>query len=151
MNEIQKSNDRFKIVSFVALILRKDGHILLIRRFNTGDGDGLYALAGGGIDGNEPATQAIVREAHEELGITLKKEHLKVVHVLHSKTNYEEAVGFFIEATAWQGEPQNMEPHKHDDVRWFASDKLPHNTFPALKNILKLIDKNIFFSEHGWY
>ena len=79
------ARERFKIGAFVALILRKQEMILLIRRSNTGSGDGFYACAGGGVDGDESITQAMIREADEELGIKLKKENLKIVHIVHSK------------------------------------------------------------------
>ncbi|MFA6535330.1 MAG: NUDIX domain-containing protein [Candidatus Babeliales bacterium] len=146
------ARERFKIGAFVALILRKNEKILLIRRFNTGSGDGFYACAGGGVDGDEPITQAMIREADEELGIKLKKENLKIVHVIHSKQRdgANESVGFFMEATVWEGEPQNMEPHKHDDVAWFALYDLPQNTFPRLIHVIKMMEEKIFYSEYGW-
>jgi len=153
MNEILKK-DRFKILSYVALILCKNEKILLIRRYKTGIGDGLYGPAGGGIDGDEPITHAMIREAREELGIALQRESLKIVHVLHNKQgqviNETETIGFFIQATEWDGEPQNMEPHKHDDVAWFALNDLPCNIKPSVKHVLDMINKNIFFSEFGW-
>lgn len=145
------TQERFKVGPYVALILRKDNHILLIRRYKTGCDDGFYACAGGGVDGNEPITYACIREAQEEIGITLQREHLRVVHVLHSRHNNEkETVGFFIQATEWTGTPQNMEPHKHDDVCWFALNDLPQNIVPGLKHVLEKIKKDIFFSEFGW-
>jgi ADP-ribose pyrophosphatase YjhB (NUDIX family) len=144
--------ERFKIGAYVSLILRKDEKILLIRRFNTGSYDGFYSCAGGGMDGEEPVTQAMIREANEEIGIKLKKENLKVIHVIHSKKRSDgtECVGFYVEAIEWTGEPQNMEPHKHDDIAWFSLNDLPQNTSPALKHVLEMFNKNIFFSEFGW-
>jgi ADP-ribose pyrophosphatase YjhB (NUDIX family) len=144
--------ERFKIGPYVALILRKNDTILLIRRYKTENWNGFYACAGGGVDGNEPITQAMIREAREELGITLHKENLRVVHVLHTKERDgdTETVGFFLEATVWSGEPQNMEPHKHDDLAWFPVHKLPQNTMPALKHVMAQVQQNIFYSEFGW-
>lgn len=146
------TKERFKIAAFVALILRKNEKILLIRRSNTGSGDGFYSCAGGGVDGDEPVTHAMIREAYEELGIKLKKENLKIVHIVHSKKRQDahENIGFFLEATDWDGELQNMEPHKHDDVAWFCINALPENTFPRLIHVLKMLDKKIFYSEYGW-
>ena len=146
------ARERFKIGAFVALILRKNEKILLIRRSNTGSGDGFYACAGGGVDGDEPITQAMIREADEELGIKLKKENLKIVHVIHSKQRdgANESVGFFMEAMMWEGEPQNMEPHKHDDVAWFHLNDLPQNTFPRLIHVIKMMEEKVFYSEYGW-
>lgn len=143
--------ERFKIGSFVSLILRKDTKVLLIRRFNTGCEDGMYGCAGGGVDGNEPITQALVREADEELGIKLKREHLNVVHVVHRKNGLgQEMIGFFIEATAWEGDPYNREPHKCDDLAWFELDQLPDNCQPTFKHVLAMLNKKVFYSEFGW-
>jgi ADP-ribose pyrophosphatase YjhB (NUDIX family) len=145
-------NERFKIGPYVSLILRKDKKILLIRRFQTGVDDGLYGCAGGGVDGNEPITEAIIREAREELGIILKREHLRVAHIIHSKDTRRnlELVGFYIEATVWEGEPENKEPHKCDDIAWFDLEKLPENTQAHLKHVLENLKNNIFYSEFGW-
>lgn len=145
------ASERFKLVPFVALILRKESKILLIRRYNTGYDDGVYACAGGGVDGDEPVTRAVIREAQEELGITLNPVDLKVVHVLHTKhPNGSETIGFFIEATQWVGEPTNREPHKCDDLAWFDFDKLPDNTINTFKHVVLMLSKNVFYSEFGW-
>lgn len=145
------NKERYKIGSFVSLILRKDQKVLLIRRFNTGSEDGMYGCAGGGLDPHETITQALIREAQEELGITLHKEALKTVHVVHRKNSLgQEMIGFFIEASQWQGNPCNMEPHKCDDIKWFDIDKLPDNCQPTFKHVVTMLTKNIFYSELGW-
>lgn len=142
--------ERFKCESFVSLILRRGSQVLLIRRFNTGCDDGMYGCAGGGVDGNEPVTQALIREAYEELGITIKKEQVKMVHVVHKRYANKEMIGFFFEASEWEGELRNMEPHKHDDLGWFEVDALPNNCQNAFTHVLAMIEQNKFFSELGW-
>jgi ADP-ribose pyrophosphatase YjhB (NUDIX family) len=148
---IRMHKERFKIGPYVVIILRKGKKILLIRRYQTGFDDGFYACPGGGVDGNEPITNAVIREVHEELGIKIKKENLKMAHVLHSRhADRGECIGFFIQATAWDGEPRNMEPHKCDNIGWFAVDALPENTVLHLIHVLKKIKQGIFYSEFGW-
>jgi ADP-ribose pyrophosphatase YjhB (NUDIX family) len=141
--------DRFKIVPTSHLILVKDGKILLLRRFNTGWGDGNYSVIAGHLDGNETFLQAMVREAKEEAGIELSEEDLEVVHVVHRKSN-EERIDFFILAKKWKGEPRNMEPNKCDDLSWFEVDKLPENTIPYIRQAIGCFRKGVFYSEHGW-
>ena len=138
------------MIMCASLILRKNQKVLLIRRYNTGYDDGLYACAGGGIDGNETMTQAIIREANEELGIILKKENLKTVHALHIKNNGGEYINFFVETTKWQGDPQIMEPNKCDNINWFSVDKLPQNIMPSVKHVIEAVNKKHFYSEFGW-
>jgi ADP-ribose pyrophosphatase YjhB (NUDIX family) len=145
------SKERFKLVPFVALILRKGTKILLIRRYNTGYDDGTWACAGGGVDGKEPVTNAVIREAREELGIKLKSENLKMAHVLHAQHSIgHETIGFFIEATEWEGEPKNMEPHKCDNIGWFDLNELPENLIPTFGHVVQMLEKNVFYSEFGW-
>jgi ADP-ribose pyrophosphatase YjhB (NUDIX family) len=146
------TQERFKMIVYTAIILHKKEKILLIRRSNTGRFDGFYAVPGGGVDGNEPVTQALIREAHEEIGITIKKENLRVVHVLHDRhrESGKEFIGFYIEAIEWEGEPQNMEPNKHDEVVWIDENALPKNLLDALRHVLEMIRKDIFYSEYGW-
>ncbi len=147
------AKERFKLIPVACMILKKDNKIFLLRRLNTGYEDGNYGLIAGGVDGNETIIQAAIREAKEEVDITLKKEDLKVVHVLHEKYESEvnaEAVVFFIEATKWEGEPKIAEPHKCDDVRCFDLGDIPQNTVACLKFVLDKISKGIFYSEFGW-
>jgi len=144
------NQERYKLGSFVSLILRKDDKVLLIRRFQTGSEDGMYGCAGGGLDPDETITQAAIREAAEELGISIKQEDLKVVHVVHRKTPRHQVIGFFFEVAMWQGEPENKEPHKCDDIQWFALRELPDNTQPTFKHVVGMLDKNVFYSEFGW-
>ena len=145
--------EQFKLSAFVCLFLRKNNMLLLIRRCKTGSGDGFYSCAGGKVDGDEPMTHAMIREAREELGIKLKRKNLKMVHVLHHPKGQhgdQESVGFFMEATDWEGEPQNMEPHKHDAIGWFLLNELPLNTHPRLKHVIEMVNSNVFYSEDGW-
>lgn len=144
-------SERFKIGPYVVVLLCNGREIFLIRRYQTGFDDGCYACAGGGVDGNEPITNAVIREAHEELGIKIRKDDLKMAHVLHSRHDGgREAIGFFIQVTEWEGTPCNMEPHKCDAAGWFSLDALPENTVPHLVHVLEMINKGVFYSEFGW-
>ncbi len=142
--------ERFRLVPFVSLIIRKNNEVLLLRRYNTGYDDGLYHCAGGGVDGNEPITSAAIRELNEELGIITKKENLKVVHTLHYNSSNGEYVNFFLETSEWEGNPEIMEPNKCDDISWFSADSLPENTMSSVKHVIEFVNKNIFYSELGW-
>jgi 8-oxo-dGTP diphosphatase len=140
----------FKITAFVSLILRKDKEVLLIRRQNTGYCDGHYACAGGKIDGNKTMTQAIIREANEKLGISLKEENIKVVHTVHKTGHFGENVNFFFEATEWNGQQKVAEPNKCDDIKCFTLSELPENIMPVSKHVIEQVDKKNFYSEFGW-
>jgi 8-oxo-dGTP diphosphatase len=78
--------ERFKLIPAVYLLLRQDDEVLLLRRANTGYQDGKYSLIAGHLDGDELATEGMIREAKEEAGITIVKEDLKFVHLAHRLT-----------------------------------------------------------------
>ena len=135
------------------LTLIKDGKVLLLRRFNTGYEDGNYSMIAGHVDQGETFTQCIIREAEEEAGIFLKPEDLDVVHVMHRNSRTaenNERVDVFFVARQWQGEPQNKEPLKCDDLSWFNLDNLPDNIIPYIKQALEGIKNKIYYSEQGW-
>ena len=82
--------ERFQngIVADLLMIKNEDGKkkILLSKRKNTGYKDGEYELPGGHLEENEDLYEAMIREAKEELGISLKRENLKIVHIMHHYT-----------------------------------------------------------------
>ena len=145
------AKERFKLMPAVCIFLRKDDKILLLKRKNTGWEDGCYALAGGGVDGNETVVQAAIREVKEEFGVKLDNNNLEVIHVIHMRGDGGfETINFFLQATKWEGEPVNMEPEKNEKIEWFRIDNLPENTVDVLKHAVEQIKKNIFYSEFGW-
>jgi ADP-ribose pyrophosphatase YjhB (NUDIX family) len=84
----------------VHIFLLRDNHVLLLRRANTGYEDGKYSVVAGHLDGGESVTQAAIREAHEEVGITLRLTDLTVVGVMH-RVSTDERIDFFLVATTW--------------------------------------------------
>lgn len=133
----------------VHLFFLNDDKILLLRRFNTGYEDGNYSVVAGHVDAGETVTQAAVREAAEEAGIVLQLENLQVVHVMNRKSN-DERVDFFVVVKAWDGEIQNREPEKCDDLSWFALAALPANMIPYVRFAIENYQKGILYSEFGW-
>ena len=101
----------------VNLILTNDrDECLFLRRFNTGYRDGEYGLVAGHVEEGENLKTAMIREAIEEIGVTLSPDDLEVVGVIPSLPN--RYVYFFLHADTWSGDMKNMEPHKCDDIRW---------------------------------
>lgn len=144
------SNDRFKIYSAVYLYLEKDDKILLQQRLNTGYNDGNYGIVSGHLDGNEPASFCLAREAMEEANIILKEEDLKFVHLMHRIAPEREYLDLYFCAEKWMGEIINKEPNKCGDLGWFSFDNLPNNMVSEVTAAIENIKNGVFYSEFGW-
>ena len=143
------AKQRFKLVIDVHLIVRKGNKILLLKRQNTDYEDGSYHLPAGHMDGNEPVTEALIRESKEEIGIDINEVDVKLVHIMHSLTN-SERMGFFFEAKKWHGEITNMEPEKCSALEWFDLNNLPIPMVPYALYALSCYKNDQLFSKYGW-
>jgi ADP-ribose pyrophosphatase YjhB (NUDIX family) len=127
----------------------KDNKILLLLRENTGYEDGKYHVPAGHMDENEPVTVALIRESKEEIGVDIKREDVKLVHIMHS-IDSKERIGFFFEVKKWNGEIKNVELEKHRDVKWFDINELPENMVAYAKYAIECYKKGQLLSEYGW-
>ena len=133
----------------VHLLLVRDGEVLLLRRCNTGYQDGNFSVVAGHLDGGEPVVVAMIREAREEVGITLGPDDVAVVGVMH-RWEGDERVDFFLAAARWQGEIDNAEPEKCDGLAWFPLDRLPENTVPYVARAIGTYRRGVWFDSVGW-
>jgi 8-oxo-dGTP pyrophosphatase MutT (NUDIX family) len=122
--------DRFQLVPASYIVFRREDNVLLQLRRGTGYMDGHWSSAAAGhVEANESAVQGAVREAHEELGVSIDPDKLIPLTVIHRTEGNGHAIGervdFFFECRTWQGEPRMMEPDKIADLRWFHLDDLP--------------------------
>ena len=140
---------RFALLSAVHVFLVRDDRVLLLRRCNTGYEDGNYSVVAGHLDGGEEVTAAAVREAREEAGVRLSPDDLRVVGVMHRRSD-DERIDFFLAATAWTGEIANAEPHKCDELAWFPLDDLPGNVVPYIRRALENYRRGVWFDSFGW-
>lgn len=138
---------RFPYVCAVFLLLIEDGKILLQRRFQTGHEDGNYGVPSGHMDGGETPREACARECAEEIGVTIRPEDLTAVHTMY-RSSENERVDFFMTASRYEGEMQNMEPHKCDDLQWFPLDALPDNTIDYVRQAIAAHQKGVTYSEY---
>jgi 8-oxo-dGTP pyrophosphatase MutT (NUDIX family) len=136
----------------VYLILRHGEQVLLARRCNTGFQDGNYSLVAGHVEEGEHVTAALVREAWEEAGIGVTPGDLEFVHVMHRhREDHRVYFDFFFAAQRWSGEISNREPHKCDDLRWFAQTNLPTNIVAYVHTVITdHVVQGQKFSEVGW-
>ncbi|MBA4493377.1 NUDIX domain-containing protein [Paenactinomyces guangxiensis] len=143
------SENRFTAPVTIHLFFIQDDSILLLRRYNTGYEDGNYSVVAGHLDGGETVKQAAVREAKEEAGVQLKEEDVEMVGVMHRKAG-DERVDFFAVVRNWEGEIQNLEPHKCDDLRFFPFNELPANMIPYILRAVNNYKEGRWFDSYGW-
>jgi len=141
----------FRTFADVFLVLVRDDRVLLALRENTGYADGQWNLSSGKVEPDEDLAAAMVREAHEELGLQLAPARLRLASVVHHRNPGEEArLGFFFSVTGRVGEPRNAEPHKCGGIDWFPLDGLPVNTVPYTVAGLDLFRAGRTYGQHGW-
>lgn len=107
-----------KIVEVAAaVILRPDGSFLLGRRPPGGFYAGYWEFPGGKVEANETPHDALLRELHEELGITVETAYPWITR----EFSYEHAQVrlHFFRVLSWAGELQDLQ---HDALEWQRPD-----------------------------
>jgi ADP-ribose pyrophosphatase YjhB (NUDIX family) len=147
--------ERFKCIAAAYLLLFDGDNVLLLRRYNTGYQDGMYSVPAGHLDGGESLRAAMIREAQEEIGISLAVEDVHFAHVMHrgvagDSAMDQERIDFFFTARKYEGTPKIMEPHKCNELRWYPLDALPDNTLPYIRSAIEDCAREQPYSELGW-
>lgn len=140
---------RYRACVDVHLILRRGEKILLGQRQNTGFADGCWHLPSGHTEDGESATDALVRESAEEIGISVDLNDVRFVHFMHHRTN-SGRIALFFEVAQWVGEPINCEPGKCFGLEWFALSDLPTRMIPYAAEALVCYAKGEVYAERGW-
>lgn len=131
------------------LLIRKEGKIAFVLRSNTNWMSGYYGLPSGKVEQNETFTSAAIREAHEEIGISISPDKLKYLHTMHRipPDEDQEWVDVFFEAREYEGEVHNAEPDVHSSVEWFGPGELPENVISSVRYAIEMIENGEYYSE----
>ncbi|WP_210711894.1 NUDIX domain-containing protein [Pseudomonas sp. MWU349] len=116
----------------------RDGQLLLVKRLRDPEA-GCWGLPGGKVDWLEPVEQAMRREIHEELGLTLQGVSLLCVVDQIDPQRQEHWVSPVYLASAPTMPARNCEPHKHSDVAWFELDRLPQPLTQATRSAVRAL------------
>lgn len=118
-----------------ALIV-KDKKVLLVRHTYI---DGWY-LPGGGVNAHETASQAVIREVHEEVAGAVSNP-VKLLGVYYNtKPGWDDYVVLYKAELASQGKVNDREIA---ETRWFKLDQLPTDITESTK---KRIEEHVFGS-----
>ena len=134
LKEVARHLLRKPVVGIVAIARRADGHILLVRRGDTGT----WGLPGGTLEWGEPARAGLVRELREEAGATvLSTGRLVGVYTAPERDARMHAVTIVVEAAvaAELAGPEN--PIEIHDARFFAPDAIPRPLAFTADDMLK--------------
>lgn len=117
-----------------AVLVERDGRILLVRRINE-PYRGQWTLPAGFIDAGEDPARAAERECLEETGLSVRVK--RVLDVIAGK-EHERGADFVV---LYQAEVLNGTLSPNDDadaVDWFALTDLPPLAFSATKKAIEL-------------
>lgn len=108
------------VVPLVYAVVRDaTGHVLLVRRVDTGD----WELPGGHVDPGESAVAALVREVTEEAGVVVDVRGVSGLysdpgHVVEQAGVVRQPFAVCFHATARPGAPR-PDQHETSDARWW--------------------------------
>jgi mutator protein MutT len=113
------------MIVVVAAIIRRNGRILITRRFDNVDLPGLWEFPGGKVEPSESLEAALRREIREELGIdvVIGREYFTIEHEYPSKV----VDLHFFDCTIENGEPRAIEVA---DFAWVLPSELTLYPFP---------------------
>jgi len=116
--------------------------VLLQLRQNTGFMDGYWACGvAGHVEPGESVFDTAVREAREEVGVTLDPMLLNPVTTLHrtdgSGQEIEQRIDWFFSCDEWEGTPTIQEPAKCAGLEWFPLSALPELVPPHERIVLE--------------
>ena len=119
--------------------------ILMLKRAGTGYCDGYFDLPGGHLEANEDIFDGMIREAKEEIGITIKREDMEILHIYH---RYKRGMLKFVFKTdKYNGIPINNEIDKCEKIEWIDFEYLPENIVPSIKIELDNIKNCVYYSK----
>ena len=92
----------------------------------------LWEFVGGKVEPGETKEEALIRECHEELDVTVEVGSV-FMEVIHEYPDIKIKLTLF-NAKIAEGEPKMLE---HNDIRWITTDEIPQYAFcPADTDIL---------------
>jgi 8-oxo-dGTP diphosphatase len=85
----------------------------------------------------------------EEIGVVIGEEDVEFAHVMHNSSSGGR-VAFFFTVCVWSGMPENREPNKCSELRWFPLSALPEHLVGYCRVALAHIAAGQAFSVYGW-
>jgi 8-oxo-dGTP diphosphatase len=105
---------------------------------------GSWSIVGGKLEYLETLHDCAVREALEEVGVTVSIEALLCVtdHLLPQESQHWVSPAYLGRVAS--GRAKNCEPRKTREVRWFPLDQLPPNLTMTARNAVAAYHRQFF-------
>ncbi len=107
-------------------LLREDKKEVLLAMKKRGFGEGKWNGVGGKVEEGETVTQAVIREAQEEIGVGIDEEHLIArgeIEFSFEHPNDMHLLVHIFTTTVWEGTPSESEEMK---PVWYSFDSVPY-------------------------
>lgn len=121
-----------KLTWTIGLILQDDDKILLIKRQNTWYFDWYWWFPAWRLEESEHFTDWVIREAYEEIWISINKKELSKPLIVHSISIEKEHIHMYFGCKKNSHNPINNEPLKCSEIKWFNKTSLPDNCTPGV-------------------
>lgn len=137
------------------LLVIRENKILLLRRADWAPlHPNCWHGPTGKMEDGESPKQTIIREAFEEVGLTINPELGTVVAVKAKSFENPELIwrdiSLFYIVKDPQSEPINKEPRLHPEMDWFDLNNLPEPIIPAVKCGIEQYKRGEFYGEFGY-
>lgn len=133
---------RFPKVNIDMLVIKEDKILLglLTKKWNL-QGRQVYGVPGRDIKFGEKIGDTVKRNIREEFGCNVTTYKITCVNANYALGNHYLGIGVIVEI---DGEPRVLIPEDWEKWEWFSQDKVPHNLFPATRNLIECYLKNKF-------
>jgi len=137
-----------KFLAAIYLIIKNnEGKILLQRRQGTKLWPGFLALPAGHVDEGENVYEAAIREAKEELSITITEEDIIDSFVVNRRNkSLPPYFDVYFEISKYAGEIKINEPEKCSELKWCDISNLPYDMVDFEAEAINNWQKKILFS-----
>ena len=135
---MKKETDNIRIGCW-GIITNNKNQVLLLKRRKVD----YWEEPGGKLKVGELLEKGVTREIYEETGINTKVADFLLFDEVFWGDSKQHWITFNYHLKHVSGEVKNMEPEKHEDVRWFSFSDLPKNIgWLTMKSINKYLEKN---------
>ncbi|MCL2860477.1 MAG: NUDIX domain-containing protein [Oscillospiraceae bacterium] len=127
-------------VGAIALMKNENDEILMLLRKKE-PAKGFWAIPGGNVELYEKLEDTIIREMKEELDVEVEvTKFLCNIQDINEEKDLHWIMPVY-EARIVNGTLRNVEPDKHEDMRWFKLSEIPTNISYMTDMVLKAIKK----------